>query len=81
MIFKDIVVKKKYVVQGQEKVKWLNVGTLKETDDGKQFIELNIFPGQDFYIFEKREKEVKQAERPQDNIGQDEPIDLDSIPF
>lgn len=58
MTFKNICVKKTFEQNGQTKTKWLQVGTLKETEDGKQFIEINIFPGQDFYVFEKKEKEA-----------------------
>jgi len=56
MIYKDIVTKRTYTVNGQEKTKWLNVGTLKVTDEGKEFIELNMFPNTPFYVFEKKEK-------------------------
>lgn len=52
----NICVKKTYMKDGVEKVIWLNVGCLKTTDAGKQFIELNIFPNQPFYVFEKKEK-------------------------
>jgi hypothetical protein len=60
MIFKDICTKKTYTKDGQEKVTWLKVGTLKTTDQGKQFIELNIFPNQDFFVFEKKKEEPKE---------------------
>ncbi len=58
MIFKNICTKKEYTTSsGEKKVAWLNCGTLKTTDDGKQFIELNMFPGQTFFIFEQKTKE------------------------
>lgn len=61
MEFKDIVTKRVYTSNGQEKVKWLNVGVLKTTDEGKQFIELNIFPNTPFYVFEQKKKDTPPA--------------------
>jgi len=62
MIYKNIVTKKTWTDnQGNNKVKWLVVGTYKETDDGKQFIELNMFPGVPFYVFEQKAKEDRAA--------------------
>lgn len=43
--------------EGEEKNKWLNVGILKKIDDGKMFLELNIFPNTPFYVFEVKLKE------------------------
>ena len=57
MTFKNICTKKTYQSNGQDKVVWLNVGTLKTLDDGKQFIELNMFPGVSFFVFEPKKKE------------------------
>ena len=57
MTYKDICTKRTYTKDGQEKAKWFKVGTLKTTDEGKQFIELNMFPDTAFYIFEQKEKE------------------------
>lgn len=56
MIFKNICVKKEFHVNGEKKTKWLNVGTLRETDDGKQFIELNLIPDVTLYVFEQKER-------------------------
>ena len=57
MTYKNICRKKVYTDKsGKEVVKWLNVGTLKETDDGKQFIEINVFP-EAFYVFTPKPKE------------------------
>lgn len=56
MIYKDICVKKEF----NDKVKWQKVGTLKQTDDGKQFIEINIFPNQDFFVFDQKPREQQQ---------------------
>lgn len=57
MIYKNIVTKREWEQNGQKKTKWLNVGTLRITDDGKEFIELNIFPNTPFYVFEQKEKD------------------------
>lgn len=56
MEIKNIMTKKTYEKNGQTKTVWLNVGCLKTTGDGKQFIELNMFPGTPFYVFEKKEE-------------------------
>lgn len=52
----NICTKKTYQKNGEEKTVWLTVGSFKTMDDGKRFIELNIFPSTAFYIFEKKEK-------------------------
>ena len=73
MIFKNICTKKVYMSNGQEKAKWSVVGTLKEMDDGKQFIELGIFPNTPFYVFEQKEREDKpKKEVPDVNLDNDE---------
>jgi len=55
--YKDICTKRTYEKDGKEKAKWFKVGTLKITDEGKQFIELNIFPTTPFYVFDQKAKE------------------------
>lgn len=58
MIYENVCAKKVYKDKsGNEKTIWLNVGTLKTSDDGKQFLELNMYPNTPFYIFERKEKE------------------------
>lgn len=57
MKIENVCTKKTYQKDGQEKTLWLNVGTFKTTDDGKRFLELNMFPNTPFYIFERKEKE------------------------
>lgn len=57
MIYKDICTKRVYTKDGQQKAKWFKVGTFKETDEGKQFVELNIFPDTPFYVFEQKRRE------------------------
>jgi len=54
----NIVTKKSYInAEGKEKNIWLNVGCLKTTDKGQRFVELNMFPGTPFYVFERKDKE------------------------
>lgn len=63
MTFKNICAKKVFKTkEGEERVKWLNVGTLKETEEGKQFIELNILPNVPLYVFERKEKDEGSVE-------------------
>ncbi len=57
MKIENICTKKSYEKNGETKNIWLQVGTLKTTDDGKRFIELNMFPGTPFYVFERKEKQ------------------------
>ena len=68
MKYKNIVNKKTYTKDGEEKTLWQKVGTLKETDDGKQFVE--IFALGDFYVFEDEKKDEKpqQSEEQGNNI-------------
>jgi hypothetical protein len=58
MTFKNICTKKIYQKDGKEKAKWYVVGTLKTMDDGKQFIELNLFPNTPFYVFEQKDRDA-----------------------
>lgn len=57
MVYKDICSKREYEKDGKTKAKWFKVGTLKVTDEGKEFIELNMFPNTPFYVFEQKAKE------------------------
>ncbi len=72
MIYKNICTKRVYQQNGQDKVKWLQAGTLRENDDGKQFIELNMFPNTSFYVFDQKKREAQ----PQDTKNPDEDIQL-----
>ena len=64
MTYKDICTKRTYEKDGKTKAKWFKVGTLKETDDNKTFIELSMFPNISFYVFEQKAKEDKAEESP-----------------
>lgn len=55
MIYKDICTKRTYQKDGVDKVIWLKCGTLRVTDTGKEFIELNHLPDVSFYVFPKKE--------------------------
>jgi hypothetical protein len=61
MDYKDICTKREYMKGEEKKVLWFKVGTLKTTDEGKQFIELGIFPNTPFYVFPKKEKQEEGA--------------------
>jgi hypothetical protein len=74
MVFKNIVTKRTYVKDGEEKTTWLQVGTLKELDDGKQFIELNIFPETSFYVFAKEERNQSNVAPTTTAIDEDIPF-------
>lgn len=58
----NICSKRTYQKDGQDKTVWLNVGTFKETDEGKKFIELNILPTTPLYVFEREKKEEPKQE-------------------
>ncbi len=57
MKYENICTKRTYQKDGVDKVTWLKCGTLRTTDDGKQFIELNHLPGITFFVFEIKKKE------------------------
>jgi hypothetical protein len=59
MIFEDICTKKVYLKDGVEKVTWLKCGTLRTTDAGKRFIELNQSPDITLFVFPQKDKENK----------------------
>lgn len=60
MKFYNICTKKTFTKKdGTEKTNWLPVGTLRETADGKKFLELNMFPDTSFYVFEPKQKETQ----------------------
>ena len=57
MKIENVCTKKTYEKNGETKAIWLQVGTFKTLDDGKRFLELNMFPQTSFYIFERKEKD------------------------
>jgi len=61
MEMKNICSKKEYNANGEKKVKWFQIGTLNTNNDGKQFVNLNMFPNESFYVFEN--KKEKQTEK------------------
>jgi hypothetical protein len=61
----NICTKKTYMKDGVEKAIWLIAGSMRETDDGKRFIELNHIPGVSFYVFEPKPK--NQPEKPDED--------------
>jgi hypothetical protein len=80
----NIVTRKTYEKDGEEKVQWLRVGTLaqfpKTAEKEESFIlELSMFPHTKFFVFEQKKKEEKAAgEKPEvetDEVAEEE------IPF
>jgi hypothetical protein len=63
---------------GAEKTKWLQVGTLRMTDDGKKFLTLNMFPNETYYIFEQEQREPTQ--QPMTTASPVQPIRADELP-
>lgn len=61
MKYQDLMVKKTWEQNGEIKTKWLNVGTKRTTDDGKEFIELNIMPNTPIYVFIQKQKNPRAA--------------------
>ena len=57
MKYEDIVTKRTYEADGKEKTIWLKCGTLRTTNEGKQFIEFNHLPNITFYVFEQKPKQ------------------------
>lgn len=81
MVIKNICTKKTYTTkQGEERTFWPIVGVLKTTDEGMQFVELNMFPGTDFYVFEKKEKK-ESVDSDLEKATPIEDIDLNEAPF
>jgi len=57
MKYKDICTRKTYQKDGVEKSVWLKCGTVRVTDDGKEFIELNQNPNVTLFVFEQKAKQ------------------------
>ena len=74
----DILNPKKYQDKtGAEKTNWLNVGTMKVTDGGAIFIEMND-NDKSFIVKERQIKALAQQTR---NTASNEDVELSSIPF
>jgi hypothetical protein len=58
MDHKNICTKREYEKNGEKKTTWMNVGTLSTSKEGKQYINLNMFPDTTFFVFEPKEKEA-----------------------
>lgn len=57
MKYLDICTKRVYQKDGKEKTVWLKAGTLRITEEGKMFVELNHLPDVAFFVFEQKKKE------------------------
>lgn len=51
MKYYRVFAKKEYQHNGEDKVRWLKVGEIKETDRGGRYLKLFLFPDTDFVIF------------------------------
>ena len=69
MIYKNVCSKREYEVNGVKKVVWLQCGTLRVNDAGKEFIELNILPNTPLYVFPKKEKTAEQPAQQEQSSG------------
>ena len=49
----DICAKREFTKNGETKVKWYKVGTLKITDSDKKYIRLFQQPQTEFFVFDK----------------------------
>ena len=57
MTFMDICSKRTYIDKNKaEKTTWLKCGTMRITEEGKTFIELNHLPNTVFYVFKQKER-------------------------
>lgn len=61
MKFFNICSKKTYEQNGETNTFWPQVGTLRQNDDGKMFIELNHLPGITYFVFEPKKKETTES--------------------
>lgn len=59
----NICTKKEYESNGQKKTIWLTVGSMRENDDGKKFVSLNMWPNESFYVFDQKAREAAPASR------------------
>jgi len=77
MKYLDIVKKKTFTQNGEEKTKWLKpAGTLKIHDNGKMFVEMNN--GDEFYVFDQKDRTEKPAVAQEEVINVD---DTEDLPF
>ena len=63
MSYKDVCTKRVWKDKdGKERVKWFKVGTLKVTDDGKEYLDLFMYPMTPFYVFDQKKNEAEPTE-------------------
>ena len=70
---------KSYDQNGEQKTKWFNVGTVRFLDNGKAFLELDMFPSQTFFLNEVKPKENDNQQA--QTATPEEPIRVENIPF
>jgi hypothetical protein len=80
----NILTKRTYEKDGQEKAQWLRVGTLTqfqatEQKDESFIMELNLFPHTRFFVLEQKKKEDKPGEEKSEVEGEE--VNAEEIPF
>ena len=73
MKYFDIMTKRTYEKNGEQKNSWLKAGTLRVTDEGKQFIELNHLPDVTFFVFEPKPRD----NQPKQEANTNDPANID----
>jgi len=72
---------KSYEQNGEQKTFWHNVGTVRFLDNGKAFLELNMFPNQTFILNELKPKENSKQQAPVAESSDQDEITVENIPF
>ena len=49
----DVCAKREFTKDGEKKIKWYKVGTIKSADSGKQYLRLFLMPQTEFFVFER----------------------------
>lgn len=82
----NILTKRTYEKNGEEKAQWLRVGTLTQFPATEQkeesfIMDLNMFPHTRFFVLEQKKREDKAGEeKPEPEVEGDE-VNAEEIPF
>ena len=58
-IFWDVLTKKEYVDNGENKTLWYKAGVIKTTRSGKRYLQLFQYPSTDYFIVEPRDDDYQ----------------------
>ncbi len=77
-VIKNICGREEYTGNdGQKKMKWPEVGQIITTDEGKQYVKLNIVPDKLFYVFDQKKQNAKgDLKNGNQNLEPDETIEF-----